>query len=103
MRKLLLLSCVLALVLMGIGGAAAQDKYNGVDPTGVKLTYWHQYSKTQQAAMDALVAQFNDTNEYGITVEAISQGSYNDIRSLMNAAIISGELPIWWLVTRTTP
>jgi hypothetical protein len=35
MRKLLLLSCVLALVLVGIGGASAQDKYNGVDPTGV--------------------------------------------------------------------
>jgi multiple sugar transport system substrate-binding protein len=93
MRKLLLLSCVLALVLVGIGGASAQDKYNGVDPTGVKLTYWHQYSGSQQAAMDALVAQFNATNQYGITVEAISQGGYNDLRSLMNAAIISGELP----------
>ena len=93
MRKLLLLSCVLALVLVGIGGASAQDKYNGVDPTGVKLTYWHQYSGGQQAAMEALVAQFNDTNEYGITVEAVSQGSYNDLRNLMNAAIISGELP----------
>jgi multiple sugar transport system substrate-binding protein len=93
MRKLLLLSCVLALVLVGIGGASAQDKYNGVDPTGVKLTYWHQYSGGQQAAMDALVAQFNDTNQYGITVEAVAQGSYNDLRNLMNAAIISGELP----------
>jgi multiple sugar transport system substrate-binding protein len=93
MRKLLLLSCVVALVLVGIGGASAQDKYNGVDPTGVKLTYWHQYSGGQQAAMDALVAQFNSTNQYGITVDAISQGSYNDIRNLMNAAIISGELP----------
>jgi multiple sugar transport system substrate-binding protein len=93
MRKLLLLSCVVALVLVGIGGASAQDKYNGVDPTGVKLTYWHQYSGGQQAAMDALVAQFNSTNQYGITVDAISQGGYNDIRNLMNAAIISGELP----------
>lgn len=93
MRKLLLWSCVLALVLVGIGGAFAQDKYSGVDPTGVKLTYWHQYSKAQQEAMDALVAEFNSSNEYGITVEAISQGGYNDIRNVMNAAIISGELP----------
>jgi multiple sugar transport system substrate-binding protein len=94
MRKLLLLSCVLALVLVGIGGASAQDKYNGVDPTGVKLTYWHQYTRSPQSdTIDALIAQFNDTNEYGITVEGIAQGSYNDLRDLMNAAIISGELP----------
>jgi multiple sugar transport system substrate-binding protein len=43
--------------------------------------------------MTAIVEAFNSTNEYGITVEALAQGSYNDIRELMNAAIISGELP----------
>jgi ABC-type glycerol-3-phosphate transport system substrate-binding protein len=92
MRKLFLLGCVVALAL-GFAGVSAQDMYSGVDPTGVKLTYWHQYSKVQQETIEALAAQFNETNEYGITVEAIPQGSYNDIRDLMNAAIISGELP----------
>jgi ABC-type glycerol-3-phosphate transport system substrate-binding protein len=92
MRKLLLVVVVVALAL-SIGGVSAQDKYSGVDPTGVKLTYWHQYSKVQQETIEALVAKFNESNEYGITVEAIAQGGYNDIRDLMNAAIISGELP----------
>ncbi|MBN1564709.1 MAG: extracellular solute-binding protein, partial [Anaerolineae bacterium] len=37
---------------------------------------------------------FNETNEYGITVELAENGmSYNDLREQMNAAIISGELP----------
>ena len=91
MRKLLLFTCVAALVL-SFGVVSAQD-YSGVDPSGVTLTYWHQYSEYQQAAMDALVEQFNTTNEYGITVEAISQAGYDEIRDAMNAAIISGELP----------
>lgn len=93
MRKLLLLICVVAL-LLGFGSVSAQGgRYDGVDPKGVKLTYWHQYSKAQQDAMNALVDQFNKTNEYGITVTAVGQGSYDDIRKLMNAAIISGQMP----------
>jgi multiple sugar transport system substrate-binding protein len=94
MRKFLLLMCVIALAL-GIEGVSAQGgDYSGVDPTGVHIVYWNQYtSGAQQATMEALVAQFNDTNEYGITVEAIAQGNYDDLRNLMNAAIISGELP----------
>jgi ABC-type glycerol-3-phosphate transport system substrate-binding protein len=43
--------------------------------------------------MVALVDEFNATNEWGITVEALDQGNYRDTEDLMNAAIQSGDLP----------
>ncbi|MCK6580068.1 MAG: extracellular solute-binding protein [Anaerolineae bacterium] len=91
MRKALLL--VLALLALGVGVTAAQSDLESVDPTGVTITYWHQFTNVQAETMTALVEQFNSTNEYGITVEAIAQGNYNDIRNLVNAGIVSGELP----------
>jgi multiple sugar transport system substrate-binding protein/sn-glycerol 3-phosphate transport system substrate-binding protein len=91
MRKLFL-ACVLVLV-MGIGAVSAQTGIDEVDPTGATIVYWHQFSGAQLEAMTRLVEQFNSTNEYGITVQPIAQGSYNDIRNLMNAGITSGELP----------
>ena len=40
-----------------------------------------------------MIAEFNETNECGITVEALNQGGYNDIRDKMNAGIATGDLP----------
>lgn len=70
------------------------DNFAGVDPSGVTVTYWHQYnSPSQLATVTGLVNAFNAGNPYGITVNAIAQGNYNDIRTAMNNAIISGDLP----------
>ncbi|MBZ0307808.1 MAG: hypothetical protein K8I82_17200, partial [Anaerolineae bacterium] len=92
MRKLVILSLLLVLVI-GLGAVSAQD-LSGVDPSGQTVVYWHQYNNDPQlATMNALIEEFNSTNEWGITVEGVAQGNYNDIRDLMNAAIISGELP----------
>ncbi len=93
MRKGVLLLVVLALMLIAGGVVMAQDDMSGVDPSGQTVVYWHQFTSAQAETMTALVEQFNNTNEYGITIEALPQGSYNDIRGLMNSAIISGETP----------
>lgn len=70
------------------------DNFAGVDPSGVTLTYWHQYSSpAQQAAAAGIAAAFNASNPYGITVEAIAKGNYNDLRTAMNNAIVSGDTP----------
>ncbi|RMF77014.1 MAG: extracellular solute-binding protein [Chloroflexi bacterium] len=91
MRKLILLVLVMMMAL-GVGIASAQ--VGDVDPSGQTIVYWHQYNSGGQLdTINALVEEFNNTNEWGITVEAVSQGSYGDIRDLMNAAIISGETP----------
>lgn len=92
MRKFALVFGLLAVLALITGAVSAQDM-SGIDPTGQEVVYWHQFTGAQLETMTALVERFNSENEYGITVNAIAQGNYNDIRELMNASIISGELP----------
>jgi multiple sugar transport system substrate-binding protein len=91
MRKAVVLSVAFAAVL-GSSVISAQDM---VDPTGQTITYWHQYQNesAQGNTIAQIVADFNASNPYGITVEASFQGSYNDLSGLINAGIIAGELP----------
>ncbi len=93
MRKIMLFVLIVAIVL-SFGIAGAQDDLSDVDPSGTSVLWWHQYnSGAQLETIDALIAEFNETNEWGITVEGVPQGGYDVIREEMNAAIISGELP----------
>ena len=80
---------------LGLVQAQGDTSYEGVDPSGQTVVYWHQYSddSSQANTMAALVDEFNSTNDYGITVETIHQGSYGPIEDLMNTAILAGELP----------
>jgi multiple sugar transport system substrate-binding protein len=94
MRKMFLFIVILALAL-SFTAVNAQEDLSGIDPTGATVVYWHQYSpdSAQGNTIAALIEQFNTTNEYGITVEGLHQGSYGDIQGLMDAGIVSGELP----------
>jgi multiple sugar transport system substrate-binding protein len=63
-------------------------------PEGETVVFWHVwYSEPVKSGMQAVVDEFNATNEWGITVEALDQGNYSDVEDLMNAAIQSGDLP----------
>ena len=65
-----------------------------VDPSGQTVVFWHVWGTgTVGEGMQALVEEFNATNEWGITVEAVDQGRYRDAEDAMNAAIQSGDLP----------
>lgn len=95
MRKgLLLLSSILVL-LVGISAVSAQDDLESVDPSGQTVVYWHQYQNdsAQGNAMAAIIEEFNASNEWGITVEGSFQGTYSDLSTLINAGIVSGDLP----------
>ena len=59
------------------------DPYAEVDPSGASVLYWHQHSRAREEAINALVEEFNNTNEYGITVTAEYQGGYGDIFNKM--------------------
>lgn len=61
----------------------------------VAIEFWHAMSGTNQEAVDALVEQFNSTigAEKGITVEAVYQGAYNDLKTKTTAALKSGSAP----------
>ena len=94
MKARLIITFAILLLLPAM--ALAQDgAYEGVDPSGQTVVYWHQYSddSTQANTMSALIEDFNSSNGYGITVEALHQGHYGTIEDLMNTAILSGELP----------
>ena len=65
-----------------------------VDLSDQTVVFWHPFSSGDQLeGINAIVAEFNETNEYGITVEAIEQGRQSDLETAVNAGIASGDLP----------
>lgn len=65
-----------------------------LDPSGQTVTFWHVWGSGDTGeGLTVIVDDFNATNEWGITVEALDQGSYRDLEDAMNAAIQSGDLP----------
>lgn len=64
------------------------------DPTGQTVTWWHAFGTgANYEGIQAVVSAFNASNEYGITVEEVSQGSQSDLETAVNGAIATGELP----------
>ena len=64
------------------------------DPSGQAITFWHAMSSgVNLEGMTAVVDEFNASNEFGITVEAIAQGSQSELETAVNGAIATGELP----------
>ena len=55
---------------------------------GTTITFWHSMGGVNGQAIDTLVQKFNDENEYGITVEAEYQGSYDDALNKLKSAQI---------------
>jgi multiple sugar transport system substrate-binding protein len=65
-----------------------------IDPTGQTVSFWHVWGTGMpNETMLAIVDDFNASNEWGITVEAIDQGNYSDLEDAFNASIQSGDLP----------
>ncbi|MGA2974458.1 MAG: ABC transporter substrate-binding protein [Spirochaetia bacterium] len=65
----------------------------GVDPTGATITYWFQHSGTNGDAMQKMIADFNATNEWKITVKGEYAGPYDQIYNKMVAAIAAQNPP----------
>lgn len=55
---------------------------------GTTISFWHSMGGVNRQAIDTLVQKFNDENEYGITVEAEYQGSYDDALNKLKSAQI---------------
>ena len=66
-----------------------------VDVSGTSIQFWHVYGEgdPRNEAVLAFVDDFNATNEYDITVEALDQGQHSDLEDKINAGIQSGDLP----------
>ncbi|MCB8943455.1 MAG: extracellular solute-binding protein [Ardenticatenaceae bacterium] len=72
---------------------AADGPLAGVDPRGQTVQWWHNHSGSREELLLEMVADYNETNECGITIEALNQGGYNDIRDAVNASVAAGEVP----------
>jgi len=72
---------------------ATEGPLAGVDPSGQTVVWWHQHSGAREEFLAGLIADFNDNNPWGITVDASFQGSYGDIYNKMIAGIPSGDIP----------
>lgn len=93
MKKLIIFTLMMAL-LVSIGLVNAQDDaLADVDPTGAVITYWHEWDGEQQVGIDAVIDAFEASNEWGITVEQVELSSSRTISENMSTGIVSGELP----------
>lgn len=60
----------------------------------ITIEFWHtRGSGANGENMTAMIEEFNSTNEYGITVEGVYQGSYADTLAKITAAVTSGDNP----------
>jgi ABC-type glycerol-3-phosphate transport system substrate-binding protein len=63
------------------------------DLEGVALTFWHPWSGDTGNALQESLAEFNASNQYGITVEAISQGDLDSLYEKIATAELESGLP----------
>jgi ABC-type glycerol-3-phosphate transport system substrate-binding protein len=60
----------------------------------ITLEFWHTKTRSQQELLDEIVADFNNSNEWGITVVPTSiEGSYDQIFKETVAGLAVGEVP----------
>jgi multiple sugar transport system substrate-binding protein len=74
-------------------GAVADPALAQVSPQGATVVYWYQHTLQRAKALDAMIAEFNRTNPYGIRVQGEYAGSYDEIYRKMLAAIAAGSPP----------
>ena len=72
---------------------AADGPLAGVDPSGQTVVWWHQHSGSREEFLGEIIADFNENNPWGITVDASNQGGYGDIYNKMIAGIPTGDVP----------
>jgi multiple sugar transport system substrate-binding protein len=92
---IVLIAAALLLAAASCWGTAQQEAsvLQDVDPTGVQITYWHQFTRFQQETLEALVEEFNNTNRWNIRVKPEFGGRYDDLYNKMVTAIAAGSVP----------
>lgn len=93
MKKIATTMLLLALSLTLVFAQGSQEKASSSVELGsepVTITFWHCASDDAGVLMDKYIKDFNENNQYKITVNAIYQGQYSDATTLMKT-IISAE------------
>ena len=74
-------------------GPAEDGVLAGVDPSGQTVVWWHQHSGAREERLNEMIAQFNEENPWGITIDASNQGGYSQIYEQVVAGLTTGSLP----------
>ena len=91
-RKKIYTGCILGMTLLSLFGCQAKQSNDTVTETNeivtsikdsVEVEFWHAMSGDLDATVNELVDTFNTTvgAEKGITVKAVYQGSYEELKS----------------------
>ena len=59
------------------------DLYGGLDPSAQVVTFWHSFTGSQQETLQEIIAAFNASNQWGISVRAEYQGETGDLEKKM--------------------
>ena len=87
---------LLAFLLLGLNAALTSSTHaaplasTGGEPD--PIVFWHIYSGAAKSTLDQLVAEFNTTNQFSITVQAVqAAGSYGALSGKVVSTIQQGE------------
>jgi multiple sugar transport system substrate-binding protein len=72
---------------------SAETDIELVTPTGSRLVFWYQHTRTREEAVLELIAEFNSTNPYQIHVDGEYAGDYGAIYNKMMVSLQSGNAP----------
>ncbi|MEO0563326.1 MAG: extracellular solute-binding protein [Chloroflexota bacterium] len=91
----LFIAFLMVLALVAVPGFAQDEMtdYESVDPSGQTVVFWYQHSREREEALQEIIQEFNETNEFGITVEGIYQGGYGDIFNQMLTVLGTQDAP----------
>jgi len=100
MKKLAAFAIAVAVVAAACGGApggSAGGDQSALAPgkdvkPAAKITWWHAMSGINGEALNKVVTNFNNSQS-NIKVEAVFQGSYDDLLSKLNTALASNAAP----------
>lgn len=73
--------------------AADEITADDLRTANITLELWHAQTNENGIALDMVVDLFNETNEYGITVNATCQGGYSDCHNKIVSALAAGTAP----------
>lgn len=63
------------------------------DLNGLSITFWHPWNGETERAVQESIDEFNASNEFGLTVEGISQETINALNEMVDSADSASDLP----------
>ena len=100
MKKVIILILIGIMLISTLCFASAElevpreeDSLSSIDLSGTETLFWHQHSRSRGEVLTELVAEFNKSNEWGVTIVEEYAGGYGDIYNKMITGIAGNSLP----------